>query len=75
MKMSFKLINCENYVQSKTLILLFVQGELKLKVEVWDVDDNNNDHVDFLSGVFGLKAARSQLEAPVAAFQIRKRTL
>ncbi|XP_076117540.1 uncharacterized protein LOC143085191 [Mytilus galloprovincialis] len=50
-------------------------GELKLKVEVWDVDDNNNDHVDFLSGVFGLKAARSQLEAPVAAFQIRKRTL
>ncbi|XP_076085952.1 uncharacterized protein LOC143056410 [Mytilus galloprovincialis] len=51
------------------------EGELKLKVEVWDVDDNNNDHVDFLSGVFGLKAARSQLEAPVAAFQIRKRTL
>ncbi|XP_052086414.1 protein jagged-1-like [Mytilus californianus] len=59
------------------IIILFDSwpGELKLKVEVWDVDDNNNDYVDFLSDVFGLKAARSKLEAPVAAFQIKKRTL
>ena len=51
------------------------QGELKLKVDVWDVDDNSHDHVDFLSGVFGLKASRSETTAAVTAFQIRKRTL
>lgn len=50
-------------------------GELKLKVEVWDVDDNSNDHVDFLSGIISLKASKSENEADMHALQIRRRTL
>jgi hypothetical protein len=64
------------HLHLSTLYLISsTQGELKLKVDVWDVDDNSHDHVDFLSGVFGLKASRSATTASVTAFQIRKRTL
>lgn len=60
---------------STQYFIFSTQGELKLKIDVWDVDDNSHDHVDFLSGVFGLKASRSETSAAITAFQIRKRTL
>lgn len=34
------------------MFLLYFQGSIKIKVEVWDSDDNGDDHVDFLHSMF-----------------------
>lgn len=34
------------------MFLFYFQGSIKIKVEVWDFDDNGDDYVDFLYFMF-----------------------
>lgn len=56
-----------------TLVLNF-QGSIKIKVEVWDSDDNRDDHVDFLHSTFRAVPYYNASSAHAISYTLSART-
>ena len=75
-------INFETQLQTKplkdvcvirTTSSFFLQEKAQLKVDVFDVDDNNDDKVDFLYGNFTLSAAKNKKMSRSQSFRLASR--
>lgn len=57
-----------------TCFLLYFQGSIKIKVEVWDSDDNGDDHVDFLHSMFRAVPYYNASSAHAISYTLSART-
>lgn len=57
-----------------TSLFSWFQGSLKIKVEVWDSDDNGDDYVDFLAAVYKTTPAFNATSADVVPYTLSSRT-
>lgn len=56
------------------MFLLYFQGSIKIKVEVWDSDDNGDDHVDFLHSMFRAVPYYNASSAHAISYTLSART-
>lgn len=52
-----------------------VPSNVKLKIDVWDVDDNNHDHVDYLASVVALTPTLTEKDAELIELKLTSRTI